>query len=209
MTDEIHAAQEWDTNAQMIEDLFRLDYLDRGASIMDATFGRGTFWKAFTPEHLTAHDIRQDGVDFRSLPEDDETFDIVVFDPPYTHGGHNSDSVSEFNDRFGQSIAPTTWPLLWELMAAGLRECARVTKHRGHLITKSMPYVASGRLRHTPHLFAQVIEQENLGRIRDELIFIRPPGPNATRRAKGQLHARRNYSVLQVFEIAKLKGSLA
>jgi len=202
---EILAAQQWTTNAEMIDDLFSLDYMNRQASICDTTFGRGTFWKLFRPDNLTIHDIRIDGVDFRDLPEQDQTFDVTVFDPPYTHGGHNTKSVSEFNDRFGQSVAPKTWPGLWDLMSRGLRETVRVTRDGGFVVTKSMPYVASGRLRHTPHLFTQLIETEGLGRIRDELIFLRPPGPNATRRAAGQLHARRNYSVLQVFEIRRKK----
>jgi hypothetical protein len=54
-----------------------------GDRVLDVTYGRGNFWTKFRPEHLTTHDLTLDGVDFRHLPEDDNSVDVVVFDPPY------------------------------------------------------------------------------------------------------------------------------
>ena len=39
----VFTATRWATNAEMIEDVARLGYLD--GSVLDVTYGLGTFWK--------------------------------------------------------------------------------------------------------------------------------------------------------------------
>lgn len=198
----IIAAGSWADNGAMIADVFRLPYLSGARSVCDMTFGRGTFWSQHSPNGLVAHDLCLDGVDFRALPEADSTFDVVVFDPPYVHGaGKNGSSMAEFNNRFGLDCAPSTWPKLRELIESGFDEAFRVARRGGVVLVKSMPYVASGRLRHTPFILASRAESLGLGRVKDEFVMVRPLGPDTARRANGQLHARRNYSVLQVYEV--------
>lgn len=83
MNGPILAATKWRSNAELIRDVVRLGYLREDSVTLDATFGRGIWWKLWRPNILITHDIRQDGVDFRNLPESDNTFDVAVFDPPY------------------------------------------------------------------------------------------------------------------------------
>ena len=40
-----------------------------------------------TPWNLATPDVRLDGVDSRPRPEEDASFDLVVFDPPSTSTG--------------------------------------------------------------------------------------------------------------------------
>lgn len=51
-------------------------------SVLDVTYGRGMWWRRFTPATFGKHDLALDGVDFRSLPHEDGSWDSVCFDPP-------------------------------------------------------------------------------------------------------------------------------
>lgn len=78
----VGAAGRWPTNAEFIADAARL-YLDPDMAIADATYGKGIWWRAWRPRQLVAHDLTVDGVDFRALPEPDDTFDAelqVIYD---------------------------------------------------------------------------------------------------------------------------------
>jgi hypothetical protein len=52
-------------------------------SVLDVTYGRGAWWKRYTPDPFVHHDLAQDGIDFRDLPYEDGSWDAVCFDPPY------------------------------------------------------------------------------------------------------------------------------
>ena len=73
-------------------------------SVCDVTFGEGAWWKRHKPADFVAHDLHKlDGVDFTDLPEPDDTYDTVCFDPPYVvSGGESSANLSDnFQDRYG------------------------------------------------------------------------------------------------------------
>lgn len=138
----------WRSNAELIaRGVVPLGYLRLFDRVIDPTYGRGAWWKEWQPSFLTHHDITQDGVDFRKLPEDDASFDVAAFDPPYVcTGGRETSTIGEFNDRYGLKDAPRTPQALAEMNADGLAECRRVVKPGGLVLAKTANYVWSGKL---------------------------------------------------------------
>lgn len=66
--------------------------------------------------------------DFRNMPFDDESFYMVVFDPPHLlHAGENSWLAKKYG------ILPETWR---QDIKQGFDECMRVLKPNGTLIFK-------------------------------------------------------------------------
>lgn len=171
-------------------------------TVMDVTYGRGNFWTVYRPEHLITHDLAIDGVDFRQLPEADQSVDVVIFDPPYiAQGGRDTSTAPDFMARYGLVDVPKTTGELFELIAAGITECARVLKPKGRLMVKCMDYVNSGRLvlgRH--HVVTTALE---LGlRQEDEFIHYSGVGPG-NKRPGAQQHSRRAHTFLCVFVAPK------
>ncbi len=73
--------------------------------------------------------IRPDVImDFRNMPFDDETFNMVVFDPPHLiHAGEKSWLAKKYG------VLPSDWK---PYIRAGFNECMRVLKTDGVLIFK-------------------------------------------------------------------------
>jgi hypothetical protein len=119
-------------------------------SVLDVTYGEGSWWKRFRPDPFTAHDLyKRDGVDFRSLPEADASIDTVCFDPPYVpQGGTGSDAGAVFRDRFGLLEESTPWTSTRDLMVDGLVEACRVA--RVYVLVKCADFVSGGRF-HVGH----------------------------------------------------------
>lgn len=112
--------------------------------ILDACCGSRMFYFDKEHEDVTYMDIRElnttlsDGcklivapdvvADFRNMPYDDESFYMVVFDPPHLiRGGDKSWLVQKYG-RLNE-----TWP---EDLKKGFEECMRVLKPNGTLIFK-------------------------------------------------------------------------
>lgn len=225
------AASGWTTNAHMIEACAELDYVKPTDLILDPTYGRGVWWRRWQPteqvggrldradllgEYLTDEGTlwTRDtpfvvspptvvGADFRSLPWEDDEYDVVAFDPPYVStGGRETSTIPDFNARFGLHDAPRTPEALQNMNADGLEECMRVVKPGGIVLAKAMPYVSSGKLwlgDYNLTFWAHELGFE----VQDRLIHLgRPrPQPQRTRRdgqPVRQQHARSNYSVLLV-----------
>lgn len=188
----IYAAQKWPTNAHMIVDAARLGYLRYDWVVLDPTYGEGTFWKIWRPPALLATDIKNGSeYDFRKMPYDDGEFDAVVFDPPYKLNG----TPSPEERRYGVEV-PTRWQDRMKLMAHGLEECIRVTKPKGYLLVKCMDQVVSGKVVWQTDAMTNIAMAEGCKKI-DRLDFLTDPRPQPHTR---QLHARRNYSTLLVFQ---------
>lgn len=67
-------------------------------------------------------------IDFRDMPFDDNTFDLVVFDPPHLiHAGQNSWLAKKYG------VLPDDWK---PYLKAGFSECMRVLKPEHTLIMK-------------------------------------------------------------------------
>lgn len=168
-------------------------------SVLDVTFGRGMWWKRFTPSSFVTHDLELDGVDFRDLPHADDTFDAVCFDPPYVarHGAAPAVSRRDqsFRDRYGLTESRSNSESR-ALIVAGLGECARVS--RRWVLVKCNDYT-NGRKLHLGHVLV-LQEAERLGlRCHDLIIHASGTGPGG-----GQIHtvlrARRAHSYLVVLE---------
>ena len=122
-------------------------------SVLDVTYGKGMWWTRFTPDPFTFHDLETvDGVNFCALPELDNSFDAVCFDPPYVPaGGSRTSGQTAGEKRFRESFGiqeRRTDAGLQELIMAGLTECARVTNC--WLLVKCMEFVSGGKFRDMP-----------------------------------------------------------
>ena len=112
--------------------------------ILDACCGSKLFWFDKDNEYTTYMDIREESfeihgkkvnvtpdvvADFRSMPFDDDIYDLVVFDPPHLKSaGPNSIMKAQY----GQ-LDKNTWP---DDIRQGMSECMRVLKPTGILIFK-------------------------------------------------------------------------
>ena len=112
--------------------------------ILDACCGSKLFWFDKDNEYTTYMDIREESfeihgkkvnvtpdvvADFRSMPFDDDIYDLVVFDPPHLKwAGPNSIMKAQY----GQ-LDKNTWP---DDIRQGMSECMRVLKPTGTLIFK-------------------------------------------------------------------------
>ncbi|WP_025087836.1 class I SAM-dependent methyltransferase [Ligilactobacillus apodemi] len=113
--------------------------------ILDVCCGSRMFWYDKQEEHTTYMDIRRHHeelptghvidvdpdtqADFRSIPFPDNTFDLVVFDPPHLiYAGQNSWLAKKYG-----KLDKESWP---EDLKCGFDECRRVLKSTGTLIFK-------------------------------------------------------------------------
>lgn len=216
------AANNWASNAELIEDVAQLGYLKRDDRVLDPTYGRGTWWKNWSPRNLVTHDIKIDGVDFRQLPYGDGEFDAVAYDPPYVSvGGRSTTGMPDFQSRYGMTDAPSSPREVQMLINTGLIEVRRVTRHDGIILVKCQDYISSGHLWAGTHYtleFALGLSLDLLDRF--EHVGRSRPQPDRTRKCSAcgggddvcsqcggtgrvmseQQHARRNLSTLFVFK---------
>lgn len=185
------AVKNWKDNGAMIADVAKLGYI--AGTVLDVTYGKGTFWKHWQPETLLAHDLAMDGIDFRSLPEEDESVDCVVLDPPYKLNG--TPALGEFDKRYGVDV-PATWLERHELIYGGIAEASRVLKKKGHLLLKCQDQVCSGAIRWQTIDFAICADDEGFRLVdRFDMLGKSRPQPKGRR----QVHAHGRPSTLLVF----------
>lgn len=112
--------------------------------ILDVCCGSKLFWFDKENPNTTYMDIREETfeihgkkvnvkpdvvADFRHIPFDDNTYDLIVFDPPHLKwAGPNSIMKAQY----GQ-LDKNTWP---DDIRQGMSECMRVLKPTGTLIFK-------------------------------------------------------------------------
>lgn len=191
----IFSAQKYSDNSELISACFELGYLRDDWLTLDPTYGKGTFWKERRPNLLITSDKYQrnaqiDDVDFTDLPWPDGAVDAVVFDPPYKMNG----TPSHPDNAYGVGT-PVRWQDRIDLMKRGQKECSRVLKPGGYLLTKCMDQVVSGKVVwQTDIMTAQAIH-DGLTKV-DQLLYLTNPRPQPHSR---QCHSRRNYSSLLIF----------
>lgn len=202
MTEPILAAYPWKSNAELIEACAKLGYI--GSNVLDPTWGRGTWWKNYTPESLTLADrILDEDYDFTLMPWDANTFDTVAFDPPYVSaGGRETTTLGEYHNRYGMDKAKKTPKQVQHVINVGLAECTRVVKTRGFVLVKCQDYISSGKFWNGTYLTQRfAIEILRLEQV-DRLDMITNPRPQPAERngiVSAQQHARRNLSTMFVF----------
>lgn len=172
-------------------------------SVLDVTYGNGStaggWWKRFTPDPFAFHDLALDGVDFRTLPEDDGSFDTVCFDPPYVPagGGPKNESADQFRERFGLDWGSgyRSEATLRTLVQDGLTECARVA--RAFVLVKCMEFVSSSQFHDMPVDVANWARTAGL-RKHDTIVHHTGAGPGGHNITTVK-RARRHHSYLLVF----------
>lgn len=200
MSDPVLAIGYAKTNTELIVACRDLGYIK--GSVYDPTFGLGRFWKLWRPDDFTASDLTPKRpvdfvADFTNLPIGDETFDTVVYDPPFklngTGGSHASDESYGVADK-------VSWQDRMTLCFKGLTECIRVTKVGGFLLMKCQDQVCSGKVRWQTFEFTNETLSQGCELVdRLELISYRPQP-----KGRKQVHARRNHSTLLVFKKLEL-----
>lgn len=195
-------------NGPLIAEAARL-WIQPGDLVLDVTFGRGNFWTHYEPQFFLTHDLfKGDGVDFRALPEDDQSIDVLVLDPPYVStGGRKTSTIPEFNDAYGLTAAPRTPHEATLLLLEGVFEAHRVLKAGGRLIVKCQDYISGGKF-YKSHAYTVRAAEEYTGFTQvDEFIHASGPGPqpklNLDGSTRRQVHSRRVHSFLLVFEKGK------
>lgn len=172
-------------------------------SVLDVTYGNGStaggWWRRFTPDPFTFHDLALDGVDFRALPEADHSIDAVCFDPPYVPagGGPKNESADQFRERFGLDWGAgyRSEANLRDLVRDGLTECARVA--RAFVLVKCMEFVSSSQFHDMPVDVALWARDAGL-RKHDTIVHHTGPGPGG-HNIFDIKRARRHHSYLLVF----------
>jgi hypothetical protein len=137
------------SNSTQFERILRL-YARPGFSVADITYGKGTFWKDVdTDQYRTLlTDFAVDGVDASNLPYDDDSLDMVVFDPPYRYVERTS-TASHTDDqyRLTETLKASRSGLdgVLDLYREGIAESERVLKVGGYLVVKCQDTVADGK----------------------------------------------------------------
>ena len=189
------------TNAKLIATAQKL-YPMAGA-VCDLTYGKGAFWSAFRPDDLSyINPIHNPDFDFRDTWWSDDTFDHVVFDPPYVApGGRNTSKLADFNARYGMHHTERTPNAQWLVIGEGLREAARIVKPKGLVWFKCMDYVSSGRVHWFTKEALNLLASRGL-ELEDEFILAGRPGPQPSKNPDGsdrrQVHAARSHSSLMI-----------
>jgi len=120
--------------AEVLADLLRICF-PGPKLILDPTWGHGGFYSG---ENVIGGDLMPERAkdfvgDFRSLPFQDHSLDVVVFDPPF----QPQTVQGIIGNRFTKSLPGVT--ALRELVVAGAEECWRVAR-RG-LVVKVQDYI--------------------------------------------------------------------
>lgn len=181
-------------------DVARLGYLD--GSVLDVTFGLGTFWSNHRPHFLTACDIDVDksplgiSVDVEHLDRHfaERSFDVVVFDPPYKLNGTPDPTVDA---RYGVDVVESPTRRMRRI-SIGTQQCCAVADKR--VLVKVMDQVVSGKKVWQTDAVTEAAAAMGF-RKKDRLDLLVNPRPQPPNRR--QVHAQQNYSTLLVLERIK------
>jgi hypothetical protein len=204
MSDVVKAFGDRTDNATLITDCAQLGYLNKDDMVADVTYGLGRFWTSWSPDILLASDLDPIkspcglSIDFTDLPFETDELDAVVFDPPYRFAG-----TSRMSSDAGYGIGaymPTAERM--DMIFAGVAEAARVTRPGGKVFVKCMDQVVSGKVVFQTLEIAEFAAFHRLDLI--DMLHVASYRPQPTGRR--QVHARRDYSTLLVFEKMKVKS---
>lgn len=190
----VYSAAKYRDNSELIDACRRLGYISDSALTLDPTYGLGNFYNVYRPRWLVtgdAHTRADMKLDFTRLPFRSATFGTVIFDPPYKLNGTPS-----YADRPYGVHTYTRWQDRIALMRLGQNECARVVKVGGLVLTRCMDQVVSGKVRFQSDIMTEAGKNTSLRKI-DQLLLLTNPREQPHSR---QVHSRRNYSTLLVFQ---------
>lgn len=204
----IYSASYWRDNSELMMVCRDLGFIQ--GTVLDMTYGRGTWWKHWKPDDFLSNDLDPRSKtdlheDFRALSLPAKSFGTIAFDPPYvSKGGRKTSGIEDFDDRYGLGDAPRTPAELQLQVNDGLTEARRLIAPGGCVLVKIMNYVSSGKL--WPGTYETYGHARQLGfRLRDELLHLGRGRPQPKRTRKDgklvcQKHARHTTSTLLVLE---------
>jgi hypothetical protein len=196
-------ASVWEgTDAELLEKMLGFYPKSRPQLILDATVNEGRFWResrrpvigldieaAFQP-NVTGDNLQ--------MPFRDESFDVVVFDPPHIPN-QGQDRTKDFNTRFGlvmKSSAATGYNFS-HLFSPFARQAYRVLKADGVLFCKITDYVHGHRFQWAHIDFVKAAVDAGFCPC-DCIIKIRK-GPIISPRWKTAHHARHHHCYWLIF----------
>ena len=186
-------------NDVLFEKISKL-YFKPGIIIKDVTYGMGAFWKRTNLEqyNFQGTDLKT-GVDFRKLPYDNDSVDVVILDPPYAHTPGNMMVDKTYNN------AATTKGMyhkdIMKLYADGMKESYRVIRNDGYLMVKCQDEIESSKQKWSHiEIYGEAMK---LGYYAKDL-FVLHQDKNPIIQHKQQ-HARKNHSYLWVFKKQVIK----
>jgi len=181
------------TNAELFPSIFKM-YVPKGSSVADVTYGKGVFWRNIDEADysLFKSDL-QDGTDFCNLPYDSASFDALILDPPYMHGGSTvKESINKCYKNQNSSHESVV-----RLYTGGILEAARVLKKKGRIIVKTQDEIESGKQRMTHIELVSILELLGFSVV-DLFVLVQTTTP--TMRVDYQKSARKNHSYAIVAE---------
>jgi hypothetical protein len=115
---------------------------------LDLTYGLGVFWRQFTPSQLTTNDLARDAdssQDFMATDFDNRSFELVVFDPPFTsHGPSKRRHQERYGSHRNQECAPQNIKDVRHSLVGGIKEACRISGR--WVLVKTQDVVESGLL---------------------------------------------------------------
>ena len=201
--DLIYSSTAWVTNAQMIQDVARLDYLRKEWRTLDPTPAKLAWWRLWKPDELVCRWFGEDPRwDARHMDYVDQCFDAVALDMPYVSvGGRDTTTIAAMHRAYGLTNAPRTPQGVQDDINAALAECYRVVRRGGIVLCKCQGYVTSGKF--WDGVYHTKSAAYALGfQLVDQLNHISGARPQPEGRGP-QKHSRRNQSDLLILKRPK------
>jgi len=192
----------WEGNdAELLEAMLQFYPRKPPERILDATYGTGRFWKG-TSREVTSLDIdsrrEPDYVaDNRDMPFEDESFDVVVYDPP--HLGSQGRSRSKKYQNFGlnfEALKAQGYSLSY-LYPPFMAEAYRVLIPEGILLCKVADIIQNHRYQWA-HIDLKVAGEAAGFTACDMIIKVRK-GPMVSSKWKKAHHARKRHCHWLIF----------
>jgi len=187
-------------NALLIEKVSQLHF-KKGDKIADITYGKGVFWKNvdlnqydfFPSDIITCPDTLYD---FKNLPYQNDSFDVIVFDPPYAHNPGRM--IVDANYQNAATTKGFYHKDIMNLYKEGMTEAYRCLKPGGILLVKCQDEVESSKQKRS-HIEIFHIAIDELSMI-DKAMYSLVSQQKPVIQHKNQKHPRQNSSFLWVFQ---------
>lgn len=190
-------------------------YVPKKSSVLDLTYGQGVFWRKIPQSDydLTISDLATTGIDSRILTPhfEAESFDCVVFDPPFFAFPPSKTSLfkrgSVFEQKyknaksFKNTVKNSEKPnheIVLNLYLQTAKEVLNILKPKGVFIVKCQDMVSSGQQRFIHCDIINELNKQGFMPI-DLFVLVRKNRPSVNDFQLLQKHARKNHSYFLVF----------